>query len=584
MPSVILVSRTGVEFTVSKPSAFVDAVYSRGAHPKTGTIQANYATLTAGGPPPVESVNEHVTLADLQSGSSPAAVALRAASVAAVQDAIDDGEIVVGGGAEIGTFRPAGSGANPSTNTAGTATGSLAGGTGVKRIHTGPNPVVGLRVKYGNFTIGGAEAHTGYGDITVVAVTIEYPSGTFTPVFFRGDTGGVIKAGAILESDEVALVIPANTDFWVRSYWTWVAGASIPMQGIPIQNGQSSSLSATPTDKTTQVGSVGGDTVGPHPISVLARVPSTAHALAVVGDSIANGSGDFPDQSRGFIDLALDGVLATQKIASPAGLASQNAPQTGRWRKARLVPGCTLALETFGINDLSGSRTLAQIQGDKLTLWAWLKAVPGMRKVYAGTILPNTSSTDGWATTANQTVKAWETTRVQLNDWIRDDAPVNNATALTPVATGTVGALRAGQAGHPLAGHVDLADAIEVNAANVLTRNGGRIKVGTTRSVADAAITSGAKNLTSATAAFVAGDVGKGVTIAGAGSAGALYVGTISSITNGTTAVLSVNAGTTVSGATAVIGTPTTDGLHPTTPGHVLLAAALTAALPAMTA
>jgi hypothetical protein len=83
MPSVVLVSKSGSEFPVSKPSAFVDAVYGRGAHPKTGTVAANWATLTAGGPDPVESANEHVTLGDLTS-SGPARDALRAASVAAV--------------------------------------------------------------------------------------------------------------------------------------------------------------------------------------------------------------------------------------------------------------------------------------------------------------------------------------------------------------------------------------------------------------------------------------------------------------------------------------------------------------------
>lgn len=81
MPSVVLVSSTGLEFTVSKPESFVDAVYSRGALPKIGSIADNYATLTAGGPDPAESVNEHVTLGDLQASSSPAGLALRAAFV-----------------------------------------------------------------------------------------------------------------------------------------------------------------------------------------------------------------------------------------------------------------------------------------------------------------------------------------------------------------------------------------------------------------------------------------------------------------------------------------------------------------------
>jgi hypothetical protein len=99
MPSVILVSRSGQEFSVSKPESFVDAVYSRGAHPKTGTVAANYQTLTAGGPAPTESANQHVTLGDLTS-SGPARDALRAAFVPrpeaspAVRDAVAAGVLL----------------------------------------------------------------------------------------------------------------------------------------------------------------------------------------------------------------------------------------------------------------------------------------------------------------------------------------------------------------------------------------------------------------------------------------------------------------------------------------------------------
>lgn len=69
------------------------------------------------------------------------------------------------------------------------------------------------------------------------------------------------------------------------------------------------------------------------------------------------------------------------------------------------------------------------------------------------------------------------------------------------------------------------------------------------RSVADAAITTGTSTLTSATAGFTAADVGASVIIPGAGISGQLLVTTISSVTNGTTAVLAANAGTTVSAA-----------------------------------
>lgn len=82
------------------------------------------------------------------------------------------------------------------------------------------------------------------------------------------------------------------------------------------------------------------------------------------------------------------------------------------------------------------------------------------------------------------------------------------------------------------------------------------------REVADAAMTASSTTLTSATAAFTSADVGKKVTVAragsGAASTGQMLVATISSVTNATTAVLSVAATNTVSAKGAIIGTDDT--------------------------
>lgn len=79
------------------------------------------------------------------------------------------------------------------------------------------------------------------------------------------------------------------------------------------------------------------------------------------------------------------------------------------------------------------------------------------------------------------------------------------------------------------------------------------------RSVSDAAITSGSKTLTSATAAFTAGDVGRSVTIAGALAATAPLTATITAYTNSTTVTLAQAAAATVSGAAASIFTRDTN-------------------------
>lgn len=74
----------------------------------------------------------------------------------------------------------------------------------------------------------------------------------------------------------------------------------------------------------------------------------------------------------------------------------------------------------------------------------------------------------------------------------------------------------------------------------------------------DAAITSGTPNFTSATAVFTASDVGKVITIIGAGAAGVDLTTTISAYVSATAVTLSANASTTVTGKDFTYGTDDT--------------------------
>ena len=79
--------------------------------------------------------------------------------------------------------------------------------------------------------------------------------------------------------------------------------------------------------------------------------------------------------------------------------------------------------------------------------------------------------------------------------------------------------------------------------------------------LSDAAITSGDATLTSASAAFVAADVGKAIMVKGAGTSGGALVTTIASRNSATSVELSATASTTVSGATAIYGSDDTTAI-----------------------
>lgn len=75
------------------------------------------------------------------------------------------------------------------------------------------------------------------------------------------------------------------------------------------------------------------------------------------------------------------------------------------------------------------------------------------------------------------------------------------------------------------------------------------------RRVVDAVTTAASQTITSATAAFTAGDIGKTLVVHGAGAGGALLTTTVSAVTNGTTATMTAAATTSTTGTYTAIGT-----------------------------
>jgi hypothetical protein len=360
-----------------------------------------------------------------------------------------------------------------------TSAGSLTGGT-TKVRHIAPAALVEVRFAFGNFYNNGGTETVGPNDITVRA-SIEFPATTFIPLFFSGKRDVVINPGGLVWSDWVAVSIPAATQFWSRTYVT-VANNTMqwPLAGsFSAALSEGSNNSATPSDQTT-TGTLSGGGYGYGPFSMQGRyLASGSLRIAGVGDSRMAGNND-TDLLNGWFGRAFTGVAFTQRIAYPSEKAQTFlANATGARRKA-LLEGCNVAVCNYGINDLSGGRTTAQLQADVISIWSYL-AARGM-KTWHTTLEPETTTTDAWATLANQTIAGWNGNRTAFNDWLRDGAPVTSAANLTAVATGTVGALRAGSTGHPLSGYIELADLAEsarnsgkwvvTGAANYATSDG----------------------------------------------------------------------------------------------------------------
>jgi len=284
-----------------------------------------------------------------------------------------------------------------------------------------------VQLVYGNWKSDGtATSPSDTGTITLRA-SLEYPAGTFYPVFFNGSRDAVMQPGAQMVSDTVGIVIPAGATFWTRAYIQVASGQKWPQGFITANNdlGVSSSGSfdkgTTKTDQTTSGTIPGGFTYAFSPIAVIGKAMSSVKQVAVglVGDSLVQApnpnSAALGNYHRSAYTEALYGqvpFIQTAKAGNTISTISSNPyllSATGKY--------CTHVICNIGVNDFRVGTSLASMQSQLQALWNYF-AVRGI-KVYQSTITPNTTSTDGWVTTANQTKSAYDSNRTALNDWIR---------------------------------------------------------------------------------------------------------------------------------------------------------------------
>lgn len=441
-----------------------------------------------------------------------------------------------------------------------------------------------FRLVYGNFYNG---ATSGPNSITVnasmdavqIAPTAAGSGGSAYQVSFGGLATVTIAPGRYVVSDP----IPRNA---VRGNYLYVrtnVGVASAGQKWPLDMNTSATNSegagASNTDCTGS-GASCSTTQGPAygPLAILgtpAFGTGWPRTWGAVGDSILYGAGDnragvgSTGGANGFfVQACVAANFGYQNVGHPGEQGSSFAVGNGFFTRLPQIAACTHVLDEYGHNDIYiGSQTVAAIQATKISIWFML-AARGI-KVKTMTLTPCTTSTDCWATLGNQTITSGNATRVSLNDWIRDGAPMLNGVA---VATGSnaAGTVRFGGSGHPAVGYFETADTVES------ARDSGLWAITGVRTVADGAINSSSTTFTSATANFTQADKYRQIAIAGAGAAGAELVTSIAGVTNATTVTLSgAGASTTVSGTATGIGMLCIDGTHNSSDGHNLMAAPL---------
>lgn len=338
--------------------------------------------------------------------------------------------------------------------------------------HTAIVTATGIRLAFGNYNCVSGVETDGANDITVRA-SLENTATKFAPVFFNGKRDVVISPGATVWSDPIGFEIIRGQIFYSRTYVT-VASGTWPKTIALDSTRNEGFVSGTSTTDLTGGGAITTSNLpgyGPMAIWGLPTVPHKT-VVGILGDSIAAGYGETaPNVDRGYIERGLNNQIAFQCVAIPSARIDhwRDGSLHIHWRRSPLLDRATDIICELGVNDLATAFATWQ----SWLIEVWRLATNRGAKVRQTTITPSSTSTDGFATVANQTPGANEANRLSANAWLRDGAPMLNGAAAA-VGSSAAGTVRAGQAGHPLVGVIEVADLAES------ARNSGKWKAGYT--------------------------------------------------------------------------------------------------------
>jgi hypothetical protein len=246
----------------------------------------------------------------------------------------------------------------------------------------------------------------GFNDITVSA-RVRYPSGTGnwqTVQFSAANSVAITSTGNDVTSDPLAVIASAGEYVDVETYvqvasvgqkWPTIDALSLAsVNGEGQLLGTSSLVGQTP--------SAGNVTEFYGPIAILGNSTAT-RAIAVIGDSIANGATDTLTGDRiGFIERVFGGSYPILQLASSSEKISDFITSHTK-RIAQLdASGITDIVFAFGTNDVMNGDTYNTLRHSLLTLLAYLaskgKAIticPVLTKTSSNITTPSTGFTVG---------------------------------------------------------------------------------------------------------------------------------------------------------------------------------------------
>lgn len=274
-----------------------------------------------------------------------------------------------------------------------------------------------------------------------VAASLQYPAhtGTIYPFLFGGVqkptlSGDDVNNGyAVSDVLDLGFTIDSLTYFNIYTFvQDAVAGtcyASVFTGGTSTGGHEGAAYStSSPVDATVSGSVADGFTFGIGPSALL--TDGTVPCVAIVGDSIPNGSNDAAsgnaDGNIGWASRYLYRCGFGYVKSTCPGEQSVNVPTNYKCRDYLVaLSSPTAIISTYGTNDLVQGLTFDTLKTRKLAEYAYLENLfPGVPLI-GTTLFPRTTTTDAHATLANQSGQTGHTPigaspRESYNDWIRD--------------------------------------------------------------------------------------------------------------------------------------------------------------------
>lgn len=331
-----------------------------------------------------------------------------------------------------GGVAPIGSGAAPvytgEVATRATLASSWAANTtgnsfNARSAHYARQSITTLQVGFSNFANILNAGEEGNGSAATVTGAIEYPAGVFTQLKFSGTAQGVIANDSYLVSDFARVLIPNGAKFWVREWYSNPNGFPyapfISPPGSQMTNIGDLLQWGTGVADMTMGGTLtnSGSTSYSYPIAIVA--PTTQAAACLFGDSRMLGLKDVRNDATGDggpISRAIGPRYPYILLATGSDTVGGTLAATAN--RVSLSKYCSFGIDEYGINDLYNNNNLSSAVISNLNTFNAL--FPSLQ-MYGATLEPESTSTDSWATTGNQTISNTtnNTARLAVNSAIR---------------------------------------------------------------------------------------------------------------------------------------------------------------------